>query len=220
MAPKQLYIFDLDGTLVDAYAAIWKSLNFTLKRLGYPPVSFQNAKKNVGKGDKPFMEAFFRKRDIDKALKVYRKHHERSLRVYSKLRPYAKQLLSFLRKNKKRIAIASNRPSYFTDIIIKKLGLKQYVDYILCADEIKSPKPDPKILNAIMDKFGARKKATVFTGDMDIDLETAKRAGVDAIFIKGGSSPLKDVKKYKNKKVVSSLKEIAREERNAAVSHI
>jgi len=209
MVSKQLYIFDLDGTLVDAYTAIWKSLNFTLKKLGYPAVSFQNAKRNVGKGDKPFMAAFFKTQDVDKALKVYRKHHERSLRVYSKLRPYAKQLLSFLRKNNKKVAIASNRPTYFTNIIIRKLGLKRYVDYILCGDEIKRPKPDPKILNAIIKRFGVRKKAAVFTGDMNIDLETAKRAGVDAIFVKGGSSTLKDARKYKNIRITSSLREVA-----------
>lgn len=208
MVQKKLFIFDLDGTLVDAYTAIWKSVNFTLKKLSYPPVSYQKAKRNVGKGDKRFMEAFFPKKDVEKALVIYRSHHERSLKGYSHLMPYAKRLLAILRKNGKRIAIASNRPRYFTNIIISTLGLNNYVDYILCADEIKSLKPKPKILNMIAKRFNVDKKDTVFIGDMDIDLETARRAGIDAIFIKGGSSNLKEIKKYKNKRIVSSLKEI------------
>jgi phosphoglycolate phosphatase-like HAD superfamily hydrolase len=43
---------------------------------------------------------------------------------------------------------------------------------------------------------------------MDIDLETAKRASIDAVYVKGGSSTLKEIKKYKNKKIISDLREI------------
>ena len=209
MATKKLFIFDLDGTLVDAYTAIWKSLIFTLKKLGYPSVSFCEAKLNVGKGDRAFMEAFFIKDDVDRALKIYRRHHEKALKAYTRFKPYAIRMLHALRNNKKKIAIASNRPRYFTNIIVKTLRLKKYLDYILCGDEIKSLKPNPRILNVIMKKFRVKKSETVFVGDMNIDMETARRAKVDAIFIKGGSSPLKDIKKYKNKRIIFSLRGIA-----------
>ena len=205
MGQKKLFIFDLDGTLADAYTAIWKSLNFTLRKLNYPRAGFQKVKINVGRGDRAFMEVFFSNKDVDKALAVYRLHHEKALRRYSRARPYAKRLLGFLRKKEMRIAIASNRPRYFTDVIMKKTGLKKFVDYILCADQINSPKPDPLILRLIMRKFNVKKKETVYAGDMDIDLETASRAGVDAIFVRGGSSRLSDIKKYKNVLIVSSL---------------
>ncbi len=208
MTAKKLFIFDLDGTLVDAYTAIWESLNYTRKRLGYPPVSFAKSKRNVGKGDRRFMEAFFKSQDIDEALRIYRLHHKKSLRKYARFNPYAKSLLVFLRKNAKKIAIASNRPRFFTNIIISTLKMGRLVDYILCGDEIRSHKPKPKILNMIVKKFGVDKKDAVFVGDMNIDLETARRAKMDAIFIKGGSSSLADIKKYRNKKVIKSLKEM------------
>jgi phosphoglycolate phosphatase-like HAD superfamily hydrolase len=205
---KKLFIFDLDGTLVDAYRAIEESLNFTLKRLGYPLVTFEEAKRNVGKGDRLFMAAFFRSEDIDKALRIYRLHHKSSLKTHAKLRPYAVWLLSRLKRNNRTIAIASNRPVFFTDIILKAVGIKKYLDYVLCADQIKSLKPNPKILNMIMDRFRVKREDTVFIGDMDIDLETAQRARVDAIFVKGGSTKTSDIKKYKNKKIAASLKKI------------
>ncbi len=41
---------------------------------------------------------------------------------------------------------------------------------------------------------------------MDVDMETAKRARVDAVFVTGGSSSIKEVSSYKNKKIVRSLK--------------
>jgi len=205
MGVKRLFIFDLDGTLADAYGAIEKSINFTLKRLGLPLVAYQEVKKRVGRGDRLFMKSFFPAKDMEKALKVYRPHHAKALLRYTRLKPYAKKLLYTLKKEKKLLAIASNRPYYYTNIILKKLGIRKYFDVVLCADQINSLKPGPKILYTIIKKLGVSKEETVYTGDMDIDMETAKRAKVDAIFITGGSSTINAVKKYKNKKVIHSL---------------
>ncbi len=208
MVKKRLFIFDLDGTLADAYRAIEKSLNFTLQNLGFEKVSYEEAKRKVGRGDKAFMETFFPENAIKKALRIYRAHHKKALKFYSRPKPYARELLRKLKQKNKLTAIASNRPSVYTNLILKSLEIKKYFDIVLCADEIKSNKPDPKILNIITKKLRIKKADAVFVGDMDIDLETAKRAGMDMVFIKGGSSHLHSVRKYKNKKVISSLKEI------------
>jgi len=207
MRKKRLYIFDLDGTLADAYLAIQRSMNYTLKKMGGHKVSLLEVKRKVGRGDRKFIRSFFPERYWDKAIRIYRSHHKRSLLRYSKPRPHAKALLYTLKRRKKIIAIASNRPSYFTNIIIKKTGLGRHIDFVLCADEINSLKPHPKILYTIMDRFRVDKRDTVYVGDMDIDMETAKRARIDAIFVTGGSSTIASVKKYR-KKIISSLNEI------------
>jgi len=205
---KKLFIFDLDGTLVNAYSAIYKSLNYTLKELGYKPVSYNKAKASVGTGDRNFILTFFKEKDVLKAFKIYRARHKKDLLSSAKTIPYAKLLLRRLKSLGKYVAIASNRPREFSDIIIKKTKIKKYIDYVLCGDEIKSLKPSPKILNEIIKRFKVKKESAVFIGDMDIDLETAKRAKVSAVFVCGGSSPQGAVKKYKDKKMVSSLKQL------------
>ncbi len=208
MQEKKLFIFDLDGTLVDAYRAIEKSVNFTLVRLGYPPASYAEVKRRVGRGDRMLIMQFIRKKDGDRAMAIYRPHHRKTLPAYTRLRPGARKTLSILKRRKKLIAIASNRPRAFTDVILKKLNLKRYLEFVLCADEINSRKPRPKIINLIRRRFRAEKSETVYVGDMDIDLETARRAGVDAVFIRGGSSPLSAAKRYRRKKVISSPAEL------------
>jgi phosphoglycolate phosphatase len=147
--------------LVDTYKAIEKSLNFTLKKLNYPEVSYKEVKRKVGGGDKKIIQNFFHKKDIDKALIIYQKHHKKAVTKYSKLRPYAKSTLSLLKKKKKIVAVASNRPKHFTHLILKKLSLEKYLDFVLCTDQINSLKPNPKIINEIIRKFKIEKRFSI-----------------------------------------------------------
>ncbi len=210
MNPKKLFIFDLDGTLVDAYQAVAESLNFAREKFGCGPVSYNFIKKNIGRGDKLFVHTFFPKEQKDAALELYRQHHKKSLKKFAWLKPDAKRLLYFLKRRKKLVAIASNRPALYTGIILRTLGIKKYMDYVLCADQINSLKPKPKILYEILRKFKLKKNQAVFVGDMDVDLATARRANMDAIFITGGSSSIADVRQFKQKIVVRSLKQLSK----------
>jgi len=208
ISEKALFIFDVDGTLVNAYPAIEASLNFTRLQLGYSRVSLMKVKRSVGRGDENFIKAFFSDKDIPQALRIYRRHHKKVLLDLCSLRPGAREILEALKRKGKIICVASNRPLRFTDILLKKLKIKKYFDAVYCADKIKSLKPAPKILLVILKHFKKTRRQAVYIGDMDIDLETARRARVEAVFIKGGSSTLSQVSGYRNKKVISKLEEI------------
>jgi len=210
MIEKHIFIFDLDGTLVDAYKAIEKSLNYTLINLGFKKTLFEKVKNAVGAGDKKFIELFFPVSFRKKALRIYRLHHKRSLMDYSKVKPGAKALLRFLKNKGKILAVASNRPRKFSNIILKSTGLEEFFDFCLCADEINCLKPNPKILEIILKRFNINKDFAVFIGDMAIDMETAKRAGIDAVFVKGGSSKTRDIKKFFGIKVINNLDSLTR----------
>jgi len=147
---KKLFIFDLDGTLVDAYAAIISSLNFTMRALGAATQDEKTIKKAVGRGDQKLLESFVRPADIKKALAIYRRHHLYSLKTQIRWLPAAKELLRCLKKKGKRLAIASNRPVRFTKIILKSLGASKFFDKVLCADQLKFGKPHPLILHKLI----------------------------------------------------------------------
>ena len=75
----KLIIFDVDGTLIDAYQAIVLSFNFTMRQLRLPPKDFITIKKAVGWGDEKLLSPFVPKKQIQKALTIYRRHHQKSL---------------------------------------------------------------------------------------------------------------------------------------------
>ncbi|MDO8749390.1 MAG: HAD family hydrolase [Candidatus Omnitrophota bacterium] len=200
----KLVIFDLDGTLVDAYEAITQSVNFTLKKLGYEEAPAKRIRLAVGWGDRKLLGAFIEEKDLNPALVIYRGHHRIALTKYTKLLSGAKELLEYLKQRDFKTAIASNRPTEFTHIILRCLDLRKYFDYVLCADKLPEGKPHPEILLRIMKKLKIKPEQVMYVGDMTIDVETARNAGVIAIAVGGGSSSLAEIKKAGPFKIIKS----------------
>ncbi|MBL7130062.1 MAG: HAD family hydrolase [Candidatus Omnitrophica bacterium] len=191
----KLIIFDLDGTLVNSYPAIICSTNYTLQKLNLRKQSIEAIKKAVGWGDKTLLIPFVGKKNLKLALKIYHKHHKKSLREKTTFMPYAKRLLVYLNKKKYKLAVASNRPAKFSDILLKHLNIKEFFDYVLCKDQIKFGKPHPSILNKIMQKLKVSRQKVLYVGDMAIDVRTARRAKVKTFAVVTGSSSFMELKK-------------------------
>ena len=201
----ELIIFDLDGTLVNAYKAIIKSVNFTLLKLGYTKQTDSNILRAVGWGDKKLVGAFTAPKDVKRALAIYRRHHRATLKEYSRLLPFARGILVYLLRRGYKLAVASNRPTEFTNIILRRLKIKKYFDYVLCADKLSRGKPHPQILLNIMNKLRTGKDETIYVGDMAIDVVAAHNAGVKAMVVRGGLSTLKEIKKARPFKLIKNL---------------
>lgn len=210
MNPK-LIIFDLDGTLIDAYPAIIKSFNSTMQKLGYSKQGALIIRKSVGWGDENLLEPFIKEKDFKKALYIYRRHHRISLIKKSRLFPGTLDLLKRLKRKGYKLAVASNRPTRFSWILIRHLKLKRFFDYVLCADRLRNIKPHPEILNKIMKRFSVKPEQSLYVGDMTIDAQAGRRAKVKTVIVTTGSSTKKEIKKerpYRIIRKITDLKEV------------
>ncbi|MFA5275710.1 MAG: HAD-IA family hydrolase [Candidatus Omnitrophota bacterium] len=204
----KLVIFDLDGTLVDAYDAISRSFNYTLKKLGLKTEDDLTIRRAVGWGDKQLLSPFVKEKDRAKALLLYRSHHKAALLKYSHLFPQVKYVLRHLKDKGYKLAVASNRPTKFSLILIRHLGIKKYFDYWLCADKIKYGKPNPEILRRVIRKFSLNPQQALYVGDMAIDAQTGRRAGINTIIVTTGSSSPAEIKREKPALVIRDISEL------------
>ncbi|MCX8082468.1 MAG: HAD family hydrolase [bacterium] len=202
---KKIAIFDLDGTLIDAYKSIRDTINYCLKKLNYPPVSLEIAKKVVGRGDKDLAGRIVRKEDIADFISLYREKHIQFLEGNVNLMEGAEDLLRYLKEKNLYIVAATNRASFSVSPVLKKLNIKDYFDIIYTADDVERPKPDPEILLKAMGTLGIDKKQTFFVGDMDIDYLTGKSAGVDTYIVSTGSSSKEELEKYSDIMIFDNL---------------
>ena len=201
----KLVIFDLDGTLVNAYPAIEKSVNYVMKELGYPLRDCPTVYKAVGWGDKRLIEQFVDKKDSKKALSLYRRHHKFDLPRYSTLMPNAKLVLNYLKGKGYKLAVASNRPTIFSQILIRHLNIAQYFNYYLCADKVRFGKPHPEILLKIIRRINVKKTQSLYVGDMSIDAQAGRRSGIKTIIVTTGSSTISEIKRSKPQIVIRNL---------------
>ena len=210
MQDTRLIIFDLDGTLLDAYAAIIKSFNYTMRQLNYPNRGPLTIRRAVGRGDENLLKPFINAKDLKEALLIFRRHHRTALMKGSRLFPKVRVLLTYLKNKGYKFAVASNRPTRFSWILIRHLKLKKYFDYVLCADRAKHSKPHPEILHKIMQRFSARPQQTIYVGDMAIDAEAGRRAKVKTILVTTGSSTRREIQKEKPYRIIRRISDLSK----------
>ncbi len=201
----KLVIFDLDGTLIDAYKAINSSFNYVMSKLGLRLRSAKRIRKAVGWGDLQLLKPFVSKADLPRAALLYRRHHARSLLKHSRLYPQVRSLLEELKTRGLKLAVASNRPSKFSLILLKHLKLRKFFDLVLCADQLKHGKPSPEILNKIVKRLGLKKSQTLYVGDMVIDAQAGSRAKINTVIVMGGSSSRAQIVKEKPFKIIVKI---------------
>lgn len=201
----KLIIFDLDGTLIDAYEAISISFNYTMRKLSLKPLGASTIRRAVGWGDKNLLKPFVPGKKLNCAVKLYRNHHKVNLLKHSSLYPHARFLLQFLKTKGYKLAIASNRPTKFSLILLKHLKIDKFFDYILCADKLKYGKPHPMILNRIVKNFALKKPQALYVGDMVIDAQAGHRAKIRTIIVTGGSSSMLEIKKEHPFRIIPAI---------------
>lgn len=210
----RLYIFDLDGTIADAYPAITSSFNYVMKELGYPQRKPDVIRKAVGWGDTELLAFFVRKKDLARAIRIYREHHLRVLLSGVRLKPHARSLLGQLRKQGSKMAVASNRPRRFTLKILKVLKIDHYFDTVLCAGRWGrrefQPKPHPALLLELLRRFKISGKDAVYIGDMAIDVQAGRRARIATGAVPTGSSSLSQLRKSKPTYLALDLRALLR----------
>ncbi|MCJ7644428.1 MAG: HAD family hydrolase [Candidatus Aminicenantes bacterium] len=175
-------IFDLDGTLLDTIEDIGLTMNLVFGRRGFPPFSIADCMRMVGDG----MEVLVRRALpggsgdealVDEIVQEYREAYGLAWRDHSRPYPGVPELLEGLKARGVRSAVLSNKSHPFTEIMTREL-LPFDFDAVLGALPGMPFKPDPSAALRIASDMGLPPAGFVFVGDTDIDMETARAAGM------------------------------------------
>ena len=178
MIPISLFIFDLDGTLVNTIEDIAASVNYTLTRMGNRPIALDAVRQYVGDGIETLMMRSLggRTARIDEAVVIYKDHHRRNLVVHSMLYPTVRETLEHFRSLP--MAVVSNKTMEFVGPLIDHLGIGPFFRRVIGADYGLPLKPAPDALQLLMSEFKAPKERTAIVGDGTTDVRAGKAAGI------------------------------------------
>ena len=187
----KVYIFDLDGTLLDTLTDLAASTNYALREHGMPEHSVDEVRRFVGNGVRKLMErAVPDGADnplFDEAFATFRQHYmEHALDT---TRPYdgVPEMLATLKSRGCRIAVVSNKmmaatqelcQHFFPDTVEVAIGEHE-------AEGIRK-KPAPDTVYAALSALGVTKDHAVYVGDSDVDIATARHAGLPCISVLWG----------------------------------
>jgi len=185
------YIFDLDGTLLDTLGDLAASVNYALHLCDMAEHSRDDVRRFVGNGVHRLMERAVPEGEenplFEKALQTFRQHYlHHSLDT---TRPYegVLEMLAELRRRGRSMAVVSNKfctateelcRHFFPDTISVAIGENE------AAGVYRKPAPDT-VLEALR-RLGADKGKAVYVGDSDVDIETARNAGLPCISVLWG----------------------------------
>jgi 2-phosphoglycolate phosphatase len=186
-------IFDLDGTLIDSYQAIYLGFNHAYTQLGLSPMPYEQVKRVVGLGlDHTFRELLGEER-VPQAIFLFRQKYEAVFRENTRLLPDARQVLETLHGRGIRLAVATNKLGRFSREIFEHFGMENLFTVIIGDGDVPQNKPDPEMLQMAMEKMGVEKERTIFVGDSVIDIQTGKNAGVRVFAVPTGNTDRRDL---------------------------
>jgi len=182
-------IFDLDGTLLDTLQDLANSANFALKEFGYPERSLDEVRSFVGNGTRRLMELCCPDGEDNPRFEalygVFQRHYDEHCQDNTKPYDGVIELLNELTKKEYKLAIVSNKP----DGPCKELCRRFFGNYISVAIGEKptvKKKPAPDTVNKALSELFSEKWEAVYVGDSEVDIQTAKNAGVDCISVTWG----------------------------------
>lgn len=209
MLEIDLIIFDLDGTLIDSTEDIAAGVNFTLKKLGLEEKSQSEIRSYIGWGVEDMMRKSLGKKHqglLNKSISILENYYRKQGLSRAALYPNTKEILEYF-KNKKK-AIVSNRKHEFINLILKQVNILNYFEYIVGGDDIDSLKPSSCPLDKAMEKFNIKKDRAIIVGDMGIDIEAGKNAGIFTCGVTYGIGKKQDIIQAKPDFLIDDLIEL------------
>jgi phosphoglycolate phosphatase len=182
------FLFDLDGTLIDSKLDLVNSVNFMLREMRRDVLPLATVASYIGHGAPRLVADALggaaaeadRKRGLEIFLAHYSEHNLDATHAY----PGVVEGLEALQD--RPMAVLTNKPAKMSVEILDALGLRKYFRAVYGGDSFEKKKPDPAGALSILKDLGAKPREAAMVGDSDVDIETARNAGMPAIAVNYG----------------------------------
>ena len=181
-------LFDLDGTLVDHFAAITNSIRYAQTQLGLEPSSQAAVRAAVGGGIQLTLTRLIGPQLASKALPHFHTHFAANLYEGLVFLPGAQWLLESLHAcGDNQLAVFTNKPGVYARKIADYLGVEHLLAANVGADDTPHCKPDPAFSQYMLELLDADPSTTLMVGDSPFDYEAAQVGGFECCLVTTGT---------------------------------
>ncbi len=206
-------IFDMDGTILDTINDLADSVNHSLNTYGFPARSLEEIRTFIGNGLAQLIHLSVPAGTAESVEKKVFEEHKRyyALHAADKTKPYEgiAELLKRLKEHGIKTAVVSNKNDpnvkaladrYFTGLFDACIGVRDGVPR----------KPAPDLVNIALNELNAAKSDTVYIGDSEVDVATAKNSGLSMITVLWGYRTREELLEKGAENFVSTADELSK----------
>lgn len=182
-------IFDLDGTLLNTLLDLTDAVNTTMAKFGYPARTQDEVRSFLGNGGQNLIMKCTGVFDAEKIADVYRfynayygENYKRLTRAYDGI----SEALTVLQNAGIKLAVLSNKGHAMTVPLIEKCLPDIHFEAVFGQRPNVALKPEAGAVYEILDLLNVTPEETLYFGDSDIDIKTAKNAKVDMVTVTWG----------------------------------
>jgi len=195
LSDLKLWVFDLDGTLIDSRYDLVTAVNATLSWRGLKPLAEETIVSYIGDGaddlirrslESAGMPAPLIREDFAGTMRWFLDYYGEHCLDRTVPYPGARELLDALAARGVPMAVLTNKPEKPAITILRHLGWLNLFTHVIPGDGPLGKKPDPRGLASILNDVNVEPHTSVLIGDSLQDLRTARAAGTVFVAFRGG----------------------------------
>lgn len=186
--------FDLDGTLIDHFAAIHEAYRFAQESLGLAPATYAKVRRTVGGSVPVTMRRLVGPEPSDatigEAIRLFDRRFAEIMFEQVEILPGIPALLDGLRAAGVDLAVFTNKKGEHARAVLSHLGLDGYFQTVAGAGDTPYRKPQPEFTDYVLAQTGAAPETTLLVGDSPFDVEAGRVRGLAVAAVATGSHGL------------------------------
>ena len=190
-----VYLFDVDGTLVDSAADICGAIQTVLAETPRPDVPFEFLRRYIGRHLIDLFADIFpgaSAEQVEAWIQKYRSAYPARDHAGTRAFPQVRETLASL-PGRKSTATTKGTPT--TRIVLDRFGLLPFFDHVQGTDGFPA-KPAPDVLLKSIELFGVTPDNVLFVGDSAPDMEAGRRAGVKLCAVRYGYGDAEEMARF------------------------
>jgi len=184
----QAFLFDLDGTLIDSKMDLVHSVNAMLREMNRADLPAGLVASHIGHGASQLIASVLGPNSSDEqrreGLAIFLKHYQEHKLDETRAYPGVQRGLEALADLP--MAVLTNKPTKLSVEILEGLSLARFFRAVYGGDSFEKKKPDPSGALAILKELGVSPSESAMVGDSDVDVQTARNAGMLAVGVNYG----------------------------------
>ncbi len=206
-----IYLFDLDGTILNSGKDIAVAANYALEKLGKNPLPESEIIKHVGYGGRKLIEGVLNTSDeelINEGVKLFREYYFSNLTTYSEPYPFVIDVLKNLKEKGKYLGVVTNKYEDLSVQILKELDLLDFFDVVVGGDTTPEKKPHPLPIIHALERIPVNSEKAIIVGDSEADILAGKQAGIKTCLVTYGFGKTEIAKNFNPDFIIESFKEV------------